>query len=176
MDNMPLPEPALSVRLAIPEDMDDVERIFAEAIVYLRIQGIEQWDERYPDRKVMDSDLAAGTLWIMEKEGRMAAVVTLDETPYEAYALLPWRYTGIRPLLVHRLCVQPSLQGQGIARSVMTWVEGYARENGYGAIRLDAYNGNPRAMRLYAGMRYLFVAEMTARKGRFSCFEKKIDQ
>ncbi len=164
----------LVIRPAETGDMDGVERLFLAAIARMREQGIEQWDEIYPTRAHLEEDRSEGSLRIVEREGRMAAAVTLNETPCEEYDGIPWRLTGSRILYVHRLCVHPDEQGHGIARTVMLRIERFAAENGYGAIRLDTYAGNPRAIRLYEGLGYVFVAEMTCRKGRFPCYEKKV--
>ncbi len=174
MEQVSQAAPDLAVRPARPEDMDAVENLFRDAIASMQAQGIDQWDEQYPDRDVMDADQAAGTLWIFEKSGELAVVVTLNEDAYCEYAKIPWRHAEVRPLLVHRLCVRADLQGRGIARSVMLWVERHASEQGYGAIRLDTFTENRSAIRLYEGLGYEYVAAMTARKGRFPCYEKRI--
>lgn len=166
--------PPITLRPAQPEDMDAIEALFLAAIDYMRADGIEQWDEFYPDRGVMAADLQAGSLIVVESDGQMAAVVTLDENPYAAYADIPWQHPGARPIFVHRLCVHPSRQGKGIAREIMRHIEQIAQERGFEVIRLDTFIDNARALRLYEGLGYTRAGEMTARKGRFPCFEKRI--
>ncbi|HEY5466062.1 MAG TPA: GNAT family N-acetyltransferase, partial [Clostridia bacterium] len=96
--------------------------------------------------------------------------------PYAAYADISWRHPDARPIFVHRLCVHPSRQGKGIAREIMLLTERIAQKRGFEVIRLDTFIDNARALRLYEGLGYTRVGEMTARKGRFPCFEKRIAQ
>ncbi len=76
-------------------------------------------------------------------------------------------------LVVHRLCVDPAFQGQGIAEQIMIYGEKIARERGYASIRLDAYSSNPRAVRLYERLGYQKVGSVTfpRRTLPFYCFE-----
>jgi len=153
--------------------MDAVAQLFREAIAAMQRQGIDQWDDRYPTRKHLESDREEGTLWLAEDQGRLMASVTLNECPAVEYDGILWRKTG-RSLYVHRLCVDPDRQGQGLAKTIMLWVERFAQEQGYHVIRLDTFAGNPRALRLYEGLGYEYVADMTSRKGVFPCFEKEV--
>lgn len=41
-------------------------------------------------------------------------------------------------------------------------------------IRLDAFTGNPRALKLYDGLGYRRSGYVTFRKGLFVCFEKRL--
>ncbi|HEY5466632.1 MAG TPA: hypothetical protein VIL27_06325, partial [Clostridia bacterium] len=58
--------PQITLKPAQPEDMDTIEALFHAAIAFMRSEGIEQWDEFYPDREAMDADLQADTLFIVE--------------------------------------------------------------------------------------------------------------
>ncbi len=165
--------PSFSFRPAEPADMDAVAQLFREAIAAMQRQGIDQWDDLYPTRNHLDEDQADGSLWLIEQENRIAASITLNECPATEYQGIRWQKTG-HVLYVHRLCVDPALQGRGVAGHIMLWVERFAREQGYDVIRLDTFSGNPPALRLYQGLGYEFVADMSSRKGIFPCFEKAV--
>ncbi len=89
------------------------------------------------------------------------------------YGSIGWNDGG-RPLVMHRLCISPSLQGKGLAKHLVRFAEQYARENGYGSIRLDAFIDNERALRLYDSLNYQRKGTVTFRKGSFYCYEKTI--
>lgn len=163
----------LAFRPAEPADMEAVGRLFREAIAAMNRQGIDQWDDLYPTLEHLDADRKERSLWLVEDKSRLAASVTLNECPAEEYTGIRWIKSG-RVLYVHRLCVDPDQQGRGVARKIMLWVERFAEERGYDVIRLDTFSGNPRALRLYVGLGYEFVADMTSRKGIFPCFEKEV--
>jgi len=92
----------------------------------------------------------------------------------EEYRPLRWRWTGGRVLVIHRLCVHPEWQRQGIARHLMDFAENYASDHGFACIRLDAYTGNPRALALYERRGYERAGQtfFPRRRLPFDCFER----
>ena len=138
--------------------------------------GIRQWDDTYPTRAVVESDIAKGTLYVLEEAGVTLACITLDPIQDPAYARLAW--TMPEPaLVVHRLCVDPTARGRGLAGELMSFAEKFAREHGYRSIRLDAFSANPHALALYRGRGYSDVGEVffPRRDLPFRCFERAVD-
>jgi hypothetical protein len=64
----------------------------------------------------------------------------------------------------------------GIAGLLMDFAERLALTNKYGSIRLDAYTGNPQAIRLYDGRGYVRTGQVffPRRTLPFFCYEKVI--
>jgi choline dehydrogenase-like flavoprotein len=76
--------------------------------------------------------------------------------------------------VIHRLCVHPKHQHQGVAKETMRRAERLICERGYDCIRLDAFTQNPHALKLYEGFGYSKAGETTYRKGRFVLLEKAL--
>ncbi len=139
----------------------------------LRAQGIHQWDEIYPTGETIAADVAQGSLFVLEDDaGHCVASVALDRTQSPEYAALEWT-TSEPALVVHRLCVDPAVQGRGYARQLMDFAESYALERGCASVRLDAYTGNPRSVELYRKRGYRAVGQVRfpRRELPFWCFE-----
>jgi GNAT superfamily N-acetyltransferase len=165
---------AISMRLATQEDIPAVYTLFQDAIDRMNQTGIPQWDEVYPAHANLDADLAAGQLYVAETDGgAVAAAVALSEECHPDYQTAAWQ-SGEPSLIVHRLCVSPDFQGQGIARAVMLWVEEWAKARGYACIRLDAFSQNPYALRMYDRLGYGKRGEAVWRKGLFYLLEKPL--
>jgi GNAT superfamily N-acetyltransferase len=164
-----------SVRVARSSDVDSVERLLRDCIAAMREAGIEQWDDVYPNRATICSDVNEGTMYLRFVHGPiLVGAVVLNEYQNPEYSSVPWTIDGVRVAVVHRLMVDPRYQGNGVARELMGSVEERARELGYEAIRLDAFAANPRALRLYHGLGYHDAGCVTFRKGPFRCFEKRL--
>ncbi len=167
---------AVSFRVARTTDVDPVLRLLQGCVTAMREAGIDQWDDVYPNRATIVSDVNEQTLYLAFLGGTtLAATVVLNEYQNPEYSGVPWTIEAVRIGVVHRLMVDPRYQGQGIARQVMEIVERRARALGYGAIRLDAFPSNPRAIRLYQGLGYRDAGSVTFRKGLFRCFEKRLE-
>lgn len=136
-------------------------------------KGIDQWDAVYPNEEVVERDVNYGSQYILEDGERCLAAVTLNEEQDPAYRNVQW--SGGEPVLViHRLCVDPAYQGTGLGKRLMDFSEGWAIRNAYASIRLDAYTGNPSAVKLYEHRGYRKAGQVyfPRRTRPFFCFEK----
>lgn len=150
--------------------------LVADCVAAMRRDGIEQWDEIYPNRAGLLADIRARTLHCarLNASDALAGIVVLNEFQDKEYADVPWTIVEGRVAVVHRLMVDPTRQKMGIARALMAFTESRARELGYTIIRLDAFCHNPRALRLYAALGYRDAGGIQLRKGPFRCFEKAL--
>lgn len=140
----------------------------------LLAMGIDQWDEVYPNRRVLSRDVEAQSLYVVEDDGVVQAMMALNEVQDKEYVDVRWLLPDARALVVHRLCVDPAFQGRGLARQLMAFAEDYARCNGYASIRLDTFSKNPISQSLYASLGYTQCGSVTFLKGLFYCFEKDV--
>lgn len=139
----------------------------------MREKGIDQWDAIYPDEEIIATDVNDRSLYVLEDDDLCIAAVTLNRKQDTGYQTLQW-LGGEPVLVVHRLCVDPVHQGLGLGTRLMDFAEDYAKPNAYASIRLDAYTGNPTAVRMYERRGYRNAGEVYFPRRRlpFFCFEK----
>jgi ribosomal protein S18 acetylase RimI-like enzyme len=154
-------------------DADAVVSLFMQAISHMRQHGIEQWDEVYPSEAVLRGDIARGEMLVLERGGELLSAVVINEQQDAEYVQGHWRCEG-EPAVIHRLCVHPKHQRQGVAKETMHRAERLIAERGYGCVRLDAFTLNPYALKLYARLGYRKAGEVSFRKGRFVLLEKAL--
>ncbi|HNY17996.1 MAG TPA: GNAT family N-acetyltransferase [Treponemataceae bacterium] len=154
------------------DSLDAVMALIERATKRLDAIGIPQWDEIYPNRDVLAADIAARTLYGLSVDGTLAGIVVLNEYQDAEYGEVQWELADPRPLVIHRLCVDPDFQGKGFAKALMAFAENFARDKGHRSIRLDAFTLNPLSLGLYRALRFSERGTVRFRKGRFYCFEK----
>jgi len=164
----------MEISLAKPEQLPELVRLYTACMRAMRAAGIEQWGEDYPTADIIKQDVDRGEMHVLgEQNGAIVAAICLNEDQNELYSTVEW--TDAAPVLVvHRLCVAPERQRNGIAARMMDFAEERAWQEGYAGIRLDTYSGNPPAVRLYERRGYRRTGEVFFR-GRplpFFCFEK----
>jgi ribosomal protein S18 acetylase RimI-like enzyme len=154
-------------------DVTAVMRIIALCLAQMRAAGIQQWDEIYPNIRVVEEDVRLRSLFVIRESGPSVAAICLNDVQPDEYRGVPWRCAAGRTMIIHRLCVHPDWQAHGLARELMDFAEERAREHGFAAIRLDAYTGNPRAVALYEKRGYQRVGQtrFPRRPLPFDCFE-----
>lgn len=151
---------------------DEVAALFEAVKKDMAEQGIDQWDEVYPNVRDVASDIQAGTLTLVKQGGRLVAVYTLNRLQDNAYKFGNFKDTSDGYLVLHRLCVHPDNQHTGIAVTALKHIEEEAKKEGASSIRLDVFTKNPRAVKLYEQAGYEYAGDAYFRKGRFLLMEK----
>jgi GNAT superfamily N-acetyltransferase len=168
----------MKLRLGTSDDIPAIMQIVHAAVPLMRAGGNLQWDDAYPNPKVFNEDIALGQLWVavldeMADEG-LAGVVALTTDQSPEYVHAGWDLSE-PAIVVHRLVVDPALQGRGIAIALMQHAETVARQRNIARIRVDTNTKNPATQRLLPKLGYTLSGEISLdfRPGlRFFCYEK----
>ena len=162
----------LTFRSAGLADLDDVWDLVSSAIIHMIKQNIMQWDELYPTKEDLQTDIEKKQLYVGFDEGRLAAIYVLNQECELEYSDGNWQYPELPFYIIHRLCVHPAYQHQGIAKQTLLYIEEDLKASGIHAIRLDVFSQNPFALKLYEGMGYARTGHAEWRKGLFYLMEK----
>ena len=163
----------IEIREASIADVEPVLGLVRACIAGMRSQGIDQWDDVYPDRGTIEGDVHGSTAVVAIADQTLAGFAVLNEHQEPEYGKVPWTFTS-RAAVIHRMMVAPSIEGRGVARALMTFLERCATVSGYSSIRLDAFVNNARAVRFYERCDYRRAGQVRFRKGDFYCFEKAL--
>lgn len=161
------------IRKAKQNEINDIMHIIKKAVGNMISQGIDQWDDIYPNEEVIKRDLYEESLYVYY-DGIVKGIIVLNEHQDDEYETVRWKMLYGRPMVIHRLCIDPDYQGIGIANAMIDFAESFAVDNKYDSIRLDAFVHNNKACRLYEGNGYKRVGLVNFRKGLFYCYEKYI--
>lgn len=155
-------------------ELETVFAIYREAIREMGRRGIEQWDEIYPDREVLAEDIRKGQLVTGRAGGEIVLAYALNRECDEGYADGKWTFPESSCLILHRLCLSPSVWGRGIGGMALAHIEEEVRRRGMRSIRLDAFSENPAALRMYEKRGRQNRGDLFLRKGRFCLMEKGV--
>lgn len=162
------------LRKAKVKDLKVIMNIYKNAIEAMENTGIHQWDSIYPNEEIIIKDILNKQMYLYEIDNQIASVFVLNQVYENEYNDGDWQYKESSFYIVHRLCVNPLFQGNGIGRMTMQLIEKRLQKNGIDTIRLDAFSLNPIALKMYEKLGYKRVGEVKWRKGIFYLFEKKI--
>lgn len=161
------------LRRAVKNDLDSVYQVFSNAIDEMNRRNIPQWDETYPDKKILSDDISRKQLYLGALNNDIASVYVLNQICDEQYNNGQWHYTASFRV-IHRLCVNPKFQSMGIGTFTMEHIEATLINDGIETIRLDAFTLNPYALKMYEKLGYKKVGYANWRKGQFYLLEKKL--
>lgn len=151
----------LKFRQAVPEDMEAVLELYDGVIdLFQAHTGNRGWRKGvYPVRADFEKAVQAGTLYIGELEGALAAGMIITQGTDKSYGAAPWFVDAAddETAVIHTLGVSPACAGQGVGLQMVACSVDLARKKGWKALRLDVLEGNAPALRLYerAGFRYV---------------------
>jgi ribosomal protein S18 acetylase RimI-like enzyme len=164
------------IRKAEISDLENIILMYKSCVTGMIANGIDQWDESYPNAEVIMKDLIAQTYFVAIENNIIIAGINIDQNQDDTYLALDWRDKKNQFLVVHRLAVEVAFWSDGIGKSLMLFTENLVTEKGLNSIRLDTYSGNPKAMEFYRrlGYRELGTIDLKSDKEKYHCFEKII--
>jgi len=164
------------IRKANKTDLDNIMKMYKSCVKGMLENGIDQWDDAYPNTEIISKDLNVGTYYVAEIDGVIIGGVNIDKNQDDTYLALDWEDKSDSFLVVHRLGVKEEFWNKKIGKELMLFTENLVIEKGIKSIRLDTYSGNPKAMEFYLRLGYseLGTIDLKADKDKYYCFEKII--
>ena len=155
-------------------ELDEICALVAAATAHMEKQGIFQWNEFYPARDIIEDDIANGELTVGRLAGKIAVIYTLNMSCDEEYSAGKWENPDAEACVLHRLCVHPEHQRKGLGADTLANIQRQATDMGCDYIRLDVYEKNPGAVRLYTGAGFIKVGGIEFRGVHFHLMEKRV--
>ena len=173
----------MSIRPAVAADLDGITAIY-DAILDREEAGpaYTNWQRgKYPTVDTARQALEARTLYVGEEDGFLWGVVNLNGIQLPEYDAILWTFPAERNqvAVIHTLCIHPVRAGRGLARRMVAFCEEETRRQGKAVMRLDTWEGNLPANRMYPvlGYRYAGAAEFFFQgfiREILNCYEKKL--
>lgn len=126
------------------DDIDGIMNIINKAKISLKENGIEQWQNGYPNERVIEEDISRGESYVATIGDIIVGTVaiTFDKEPhYNELREGEWKNQHGDYAVIHRIAVDNSYKGQGIAGFLIS----HAEEIGAGkiqSIRIDTHEMN----------------------------------
>ena len=155
----------ITVRIATENDIDAIEHLYDDLNDYLAShKNYPRWKKGvYPIREDAEDALAEGNLYVAIIDGDVAGTVVFSSEQDETYREIDWQIAFDVPVIVIcKLAVLPKYFGCGVGKALLEYAEVVGRQQGAKAIRLDTYEENLPAARLYekCGFRYMGLVDL----------------
>ncbi len=147
------------------EDIPGIMRIIAQAQEYMKKEGIDQWQDGYPNEAAFEEDIAHDYSYVMTEADKVIGTIAIifdGEPTYDVIYEGAWKTTEEPYAAVHRVAVDADCKGQGIAGKMLAEVENMCHERGVRSIKNDTHRDNKSMQRMvtkngfeYCGIIYL---------------------
>ena len=147
----------MAVRLAIEKDFTQILDIINYAKKCLKNDGIDQWQDGYPNLQTIKTDFEKQQLYVHVKNNEnsednnivnaFCAIELEKSNMYENDLQGTWGYSG-KYASVHRLAVSEKSKGKGYAKELLNYAIRIAQKNNCKSLRIDTHNKNEKMKHL----------------------------
>ncbi len=137
----------MEIRRTRKEDIDAIMPIFDEARKTIAALGIDQWQNGYPSRGVIEADVRKSQSYCVLVDGEIVgtfALISDGEPTYDDISDGNW-LTGDGKdhyFAIHRVAISVKSRGRGISTEIIGFCANMAREGGKKSLRIDTHRGN----------------------------------
>lgn len=173
----------INIELGTVNDIDELEQLYNDLNDYLE-KGINYpgWRKGiYPARQDAESGISEGALYVARHNGRIAGSIILRHKPEEAYYNVKWSFESDYSdvFVIYTFAVHPEFLKCGVGKALMDFAAKHAAENNCKALRLDVYEKNMPAIKLYEKCGFKYIDTVDLGYGEygldwFKLYEKKL--
>lgn len=135
----------MELRAAEISDIDDIVEIVSGARAFLKLNGVDQWQDGYPEKSVFEQDIRNGNCFVAAENGRAVGVICVIVGEEPGYNLIEdgsWLTENSVYAVFHRFAVQETYRGRGLATRLLSFAESLARGKNAKSLRGDTHRGN----------------------------------
>lgn len=162
-------------RKAGHSDTDRIMEIMQQAKDQMKRLGSCQWNENYPARENIITDIGNDEGYVFEKEGTVIAYGVISFTEEDVYRQINTWTTDDKYLVVHRLAVADEAKHQGLGKRFMLKAEDVARQRGVNFFRVDTKYDNNYMLSIFKSLGFVYKGDVVYRGGEERlAFEKDL--
>lgn len=136
----------LTIRKAMPADIDHVVALRIESETWLHAAGIRQWIDRERGIRNIEDGIHAGTTYVVTDDGAaVVATLTLNGPDPDFWED---RDDPADALYLYKLMISRNYRGTGLGDELLDWACRQAENRGKRKLRLDCWREN-HALRAY---------------------------
>ncbi len=136
---------SMIIRKTKKSDIPALLSIFDEARGTIKALGIDQWQNGYPSRSVIENDIDREQSYCAELEGKLFATFALlscGEPTYDKIYEGEWITGEQSYIAIHRVAISLEKRGQGISTAIIDYACNFAKASGKKSLRIDTHRGN----------------------------------
>lgn len=149
------------------KDISSVVIMYNQAISYLKNQGINQWQSGYPNESTLRKDMADGDSYVIESNGKVIASACIsfkEDMNYRYIEGGSWQ-NNHEYAVIHRIVVDESVKGKGVAKVLMDACEQLCIERAVDTIRIDTHEENKSMQSMIAKQGFVYCGVIFLQDG-----------
>ena len=164
-------------RKAKTSDSSQIWKILQYAIKSRKEDGSNQWQDGYPNPKVIQNDIDNGQGYVLVKDKTIVGYCAILINDEPAYAKIEGEWLTNEDFVVfHRVAISEKYLGKGLAKKLIGCIEDYAVSNNIYSIKADTNFDNNAMMGIFDRMCYTLCGEVYFRGSPRKAYEKVLSK
>ena len=157
-------ENQMEFRKAVEADANSIINIIIQAQTYFKENGINQWQDNYPNFETVKNDIINENGYVLLKDNNVVGIVAVTfevEKNYESIYDGEW-ISNREYAVIHRIAVDTNYKGLGLSSVIIKNIEETCLNRGVHSIKVDTHKKNASMQKLlyknkfqYCGIIYL---------------------
>lgn len=154
----------MEFRKTVETDIKDIMKIIKQAQDYFKENGIDQWQNNYPNPETIKNDVDNNHSYVLLKDNKIVATAAVSfdgEKTYDSIYEGQW-LSNNDFAVIHRVAVDNNYKGLGLSSEIIKNVESLCESRGVKSIKIDTHEDNLSMQKLlkknnfkYCGIIYL---------------------
>ncbi|MEA5018656.1 MAG: GNAT family N-acetyltransferase [Erysipelotrichaceae bacterium] len=158
--------------------VNDIMVIITDAQVFLREQGIDQWQNNYPNQRTIENDIDNGWGYVLIDQKEVVAygaIINAEEPTYKVIDNGKW-LNDRAYLVIHRIAVAKNYRNRKIAQHFIDQTCILAKERDVYDIRIDTHADNKIMQKMVEKMGFVYCGIIyLANKDKRLAYHKILD-
>ena len=163
----------MNCRLAVSADLSSIMKLIQQAKDFLKSNGVDQWQDGYPDESCIDNDIRSGNGYVLTEEDRIIGYACISFDGEEAYQSLKGQWLSIQPYaVIHRMTIDNTKKGKGLAKVMFRFAEDLCKQKNVHSIKIDTDQDNAIMRHILTRDGYQFCGDIRFQNSDKIAFEK----
>ena len=152
------------IRKSLKEDVKDIMKIINRAKEFLKENGVDQWQDGYPNNETIERDILNNDSYVVLKDNNIVATLAISFDGEKTYDVIydgKWLSNG-KYAVIHRIAIDNEYRGTGVSSYILQKVYEICLDNNIHSIKIDTHEKNIPMQKLlkkndfkYCGVIYL---------------------
>lgn len=162
-------------RKAEGKDFCRIMELIDEAKAFLRAQGVDQWQNGYPNEDAVQGDLAEGAGYVMETEKGVQGYACVSFSGEPCYEALQGEWLSIQPyVVIHRMAISNDCKGKGAAGAFFGFAQSLCEERQIHSMKVDTDADNKMMQQVLKKLGFTYCGTVCFDNSEKIAFEKLI--
>lgn len=160
-------KPPLKMRKTEMKDLFKVLDLYKKASKQLAYQGVNQWQNNYPNKETLINDIKDNISYVFEEKGEIVGTAAFDwrpEVDYQSIDSGHW-INHNKYFTIHRIASKKTSNQMQYGRRMLIRLFIYAIEHNYYNIRIDTHKNNKLMKHLLQKTGFIYIGETTIHDG-----------